>query len=59
MALIGCPECGREISKTAQACPACGRHIKGPFDFLNIGPITLVVLMIALLATCSVVLSSQ
>jgi len=24
MALIACPECGREISTDAQACPACG-----------------------------------
>ncbi len=24
MALIACPECGREISVEAQACPACG-----------------------------------
>lgn len=24
MALIACPECGREISLEAQACPACG-----------------------------------
>jgi uncharacterized membrane protein YdbT with pleckstrin-like domain len=24
MALIACPECGREISTAAKACPACG-----------------------------------
>ena len=24
MALIRCPECGREISSQAPACPACG-----------------------------------
>ena len=24
MALIRCPECGREISDQAQACPGCG-----------------------------------
>ncbi len=24
MALIACPECGREISTAAQSCPACG-----------------------------------
>lgn len=27
MALITCPECGREISDTAQACPHCGHPI--------------------------------
>ncbi len=58
MALIGCPECGREISKTATACPACGRHIRGPLDFLNIGPVTQVFLMIAFLMLCSVALCS-
>ncbi len=24
MALINCPECGKEISDTARACPHCG-----------------------------------
>ena len=24
MALIKCPECGRDISDKAQSCPACG-----------------------------------
>ena len=24
MALIPCPECGREVSSAAPACPACG-----------------------------------
>ena len=24
MALIRCPECGREVSSQAPACPACG-----------------------------------
>jgi len=24
MALINCPECGREVSTEAKACPACG-----------------------------------
>ena len=24
MALINCPECGRQVSTAAQACPACG-----------------------------------
>ena len=29
MALIGCPECGRQISTDAQACPACGYPMAG------------------------------
>jgi len=28
MALISCPECGKEISDKAQACPNCGTPIK-------------------------------
>ena len=27
MALIKCPECGREVSNTAKACPGCGAPI--------------------------------
>lgn len=33
MALIKCPECGREnVSDTAKACPSCGYGIKEHFD---------------------------
>ena len=28
MALINCPECGKEISNKAKACPSCGMPIK-------------------------------
>ena len=28
MALIECPECGKEISDTAKICPECGYKIK-------------------------------
>lgn len=28
MALINCPECGKEVSDTAQACPDCGYDIQ-------------------------------
>lgn len=30
MALIKCPECGREISDTASACPGCGAPSASP-----------------------------
>ena len=30
MALISCPECGKEISDAAQACPHCGHPIQEP-----------------------------
>lgn len=29
MALIKCPECGRQVSNQASACPNCGYPIKG------------------------------
>lgn len=32
MALIACPECGREISDKAAACPQCGNPIRAPIE---------------------------
>lgn len=33
MALIKCPECGREnVSDSAEVCPDCGYGIKAYFD---------------------------
>lgn len=32
MALITCPECGKEISDKAQACPNCGAPINTPIE---------------------------
>lgn len=33
MALVNCPECGREnVSDTADTCPACGYNIKAHYD---------------------------
>lgn len=29
MALVKCPECGRQVSNQASACPNCGYPIKG------------------------------
>ncbi len=29
MALIKCPECGKEISDQASKCPSCGYPVKG------------------------------
>ena len=30
MAMIKCPECGREISDTASVCPGCGAPVRKP-----------------------------
>lgn len=33
MAIVKCPECGREnVSNTAEACPSCGYNIKAHFE---------------------------
>ena len=38
MALVTCPECGREkVSDTALACPGCGYPIKEHFEKINKG----------------------
>ena len=29
MALINCPECGKQVSDQAQSCPECGYEIQG------------------------------
>lgn len=41
MALIKCPECGNDVSDTAQSCPHCGAPIKGSAEAHATGtPIT-------------------
>ncbi|MFO7870787.1 MAG: zinc-ribbon domain-containing protein [Kiritimatiellia bacterium] len=30
MAMIKCPECGRELSESAPVCPGCGYPVKPP-----------------------------
>lgn len=32
MEMIGCPDCGQEVSSKAIACPKCGRRIAGNFS---------------------------
>ncbi len=37
MALVKCPECGREnVSDSAEACPNCGYGIKAHFEKINL-----------------------
>jgi len=33
MALVACPECGREVSDQALACPQCGYPIRGGYGY--------------------------
>lgn len=36
MALVKCPECGKEnVSSTATACPQCGFNVKGYYGSLE------------------------
>ncbi len=30
MALITCPDCGKQVSDSAPTCPSCGRPVAGP-----------------------------
>jgi TM2 domain-containing membrane protein YozV len=39
MALIKCPECGKEVSNAAVACPSCGHPIAGPVQVYASAPI--------------------
>lgn len=39
MALINCPECGRQVSDQAQTCPECGHPIKRPEAVRHVPPI--------------------
>ena len=36
MAIIKCPECGRQISDKAPTCPSCGVEIAGKITYLPI-----------------------
>lgn len=36
MALVKCPECKKEISKSAKSCPGCGRKIASEFSILRV-----------------------
>jgi hypothetical protein len=38
MALIPCPECGRQISTEAEACPQCGHPNRAPLPAKSYGP---------------------
>ena len=41
MALIKCPECGKEISSDCKMCPSCGKQLKKP-----VAPVILLVLSV-------------
>ena len=50
MALIKCPECGKEISDKAKKCPNCGYSNKKSGNVYKVGIITIVVIVIIAMA---------
>jgi len=62
MAMIDCPECGRQVSDQADTCPACGHPLKRGFlgragteRTFNVGclAVVLVIGVLVVLAMCS------
>jgi ribosomal protein L37E len=51
MAIINCPECGKEISNTAKSCPHCGYDIKKAKNIKFFKKISICVLCLVLLLT--------
>jgi len=54
MALINCPECKKEVSKTAKVCPHCGYKLKkkkGCLYYIGIAILIVIGLVIIELAT--------
>ena len=51
MALISCPECGKEVSDTAKKCPNCGYQIKKRNKKLHI-LVGIVVVVLIIIAVC-------
>ncbi len=49
MALIKCPECGKEISDKASSCPGCGYKIKKRLKIIKPKFIILIVLLLLLM----------
>ena len=43
MALINCPECGKEVSDNASKCPNCGCKLK------SVGKIAIIIVLVILL----------
>lgn len=50
MALIKCPECGKEISDQAKSCPGCGKILKKTIGLkmIIIGIISIIISMLIL-----------
>lgn len=38
MALVTCPECGHQVSTTAEACPQCGHNMEAHQTASRLGP---------------------
>lgn len=52
MAMINCPECGKEISDKANMCPNCGYQVKGAKKKLSVKGIGIIVIAILFVFFC-------
>lgn len=59
MALIKCPECGREISTEAESCPGCGAKRSASKGGFGIGCLLIILVGLGLLIFLAAVDSSQ
>lgn len=49
MALIKCPECGKEVSSDAKTCPHCGKPIGNNVEVTGCGKAVLIILGVILM----------
>ncbi len=55
MALINCPECGKEISDTARKCPHCGYAVKSVFKDISTKKNTIIKISIAAISVIAMI----
>lgn len=48
MALVNCKECGKQVSKKAEACPHCGARLKSKRQNSGCGPLALLALILVI-----------
>ena len=49
MSLINCPDCDKEISRSAKTCPNCGKELKTFQDFFQMGCATRIFLLVVII----------
>ena len=59
MALIKCPECGKEISDTAKSCPNCGYEIKKQKSNIKKKPIVITGVIVAIVLVTLLIIQNN